>query len=81
MAVVMLPVVIFICMYVLLNPRDYSGVVLSIISGTLVADLIGIMGAVYRMILNSGGSHDLAPLTTSATKKSKDESPKRATGR
>jgi hypothetical protein len=64
MALVMLPVVILICGYVLVHPEQYTPVTLGVVASTLLADLCGIIATVWRAVLSSGGSPELAPVTT-----------------
>jgi hypothetical protein len=63
-AVVILPVVVGICGYVLIDGA-YSETVQQICAVALVGDVVALVGAVFKIVLSPASITQLAPVTTS----------------
>ena len=61
-AVVVLPVVVGVCGYVLVN-GGYSETIQRICAGALVGDVLALVGAVFKIVLNPASITRLAPVT------------------
>lgn len=64
-AVVLLPSIAAVCGFIVLNPGSYSGTAVTAASGTLFVDMVGLVGAVFKVVLTQSSVVKLAPVTAS----------------
>ena len=62
-AVILLPAVAVICGFVIANPHPYSAVTVTAATATLFTDVVGLLAAVWKVVLNSGSVVKLSPVT------------------
>jgi len=62
-AVVLLPAVAIISGYVILNPASYSTATVTAATGALFVDVLGLMGAIWKVVLNPDTVTKLDPVT------------------
>jgi arginine exporter protein ArgO len=65
MAVVLLPAIAAVCTVVILNPSAYLPTTVGIASATLLADTMGFIFSVWKVVLGQGPAR-LRPITTAA---------------
>lgn len=62
-AVVLLPAVAIVSGYVILNPGSYSTATVTAATGALFVDVLGLMGAIWKVVLNPDTVTKLDPVT------------------
>jgi hypothetical protein len=63
-AVGLLPGLLGVSAYVIINSSRFSAAVVAAASGALFADGLGFLIAVWKIVLNPGATSTLAPITT-----------------
>jgi len=61
-AAVMLPTIAFACAYVLLNSTAFQPTVVASAGAALLADILGLLVAVWKVVLNTGSVTRLEPV-------------------
>ncbi|WP_286267026.1 hypothetical protein [Thalassotalea atypica] len=64
-AVILLPTVAAICGYMILNPTEYSSTSITAASGALFVDVLGLLGAVWKVVLNPESVSKISPVSSS----------------
>jgi hypothetical protein len=61
-AVILLPAIIIISTYILFNHTSFTFTIVTAASGALFADVIGLIVAVWKVVLNPGSVTKLEPI-------------------
>jgi uncharacterized membrane protein YqjE len=62
-SVVLLPGLFFVSAKVLLNPQQYSAKTLNIVCCVLLADVLGLVASIWKVVLSRGSNTKLNPVT------------------
>lgn len=63
-AAVLLPTIAALSGYIVANPADYSPAAVTAASGALLVDVLGLLGAVWKIVLSPESVTKLSPVTT-----------------
>jgi len=63
-AVILLPTIAALSGYIILNPQYYSATALTTASSALFVDVLGLLVAVWKVVLNPESVSKLAPVTS-----------------
>jgi uncharacterized membrane protein YqjE len=78
LAMLVIPAVIVICIWIIFDPHQGT-TVKSLAASALLVDILGLMGAVWRVILNPASVSQLAPVThevpSATTGETQDDGP------
>jgi hypothetical protein len=66
-AAVMLPLIAIACAYVLFNNANFPTAVVASAGSALLADVLGLLVAVWKVVLNPGSTTRLEPVISSAS--------------
>jgi hypothetical protein len=62
-AAVLLPAICVVATYIALNPESYSDATVTVATSALLADVLGLLATVWRLVLGTGPT-TLEPVTT-----------------
>ena len=66
-AALMLPTVAIACGYILFNQHEFDGTVVASAGAALFVDVLGLLGAVWKVVLNTGSITQLEPLVAQSS--------------
>lgn len=62
-AVVLLPLIAILCGYIVFSPEHYSAATVSIATGALLTDVLGLFASIWKVVLNPASIGKLSPVT------------------